>query len=148
MAQARLFLPARTLPPEPPARPSVPLVTLCVVVAFEATLLIGVAGAYLVSVARGASGAPGTAAGIAGFGVVLASGLWWFAFALWRGQRWARGPLLTWQILQAATAVSLLSSPQWPIAATLLVLAVAAVVLLLVPLVVAGTARSRSAKDL
>lgn len=141
-------MPTSATPPEQPARRPVLLVALFAVVALEAALLIGVAGAYLVSVARGASEAPGTAAGIAGFGLVLAASLLGCAIALWRGQRWARGPVLTWQVLQGATAVPLFSSAQWPIAVTLLVLAVVVFVLLLLPLVVAATTGSRSAVDL
>ena len=57
-------------PGEPWRRPGL-LLGVCVVVVLEAALLIGVAGAYLVSIVRGTSEAPGTAAGIAGFGALL-----------------------------------------------------------------------------
>jgi len=119
-----------------------------VVVVLEAALLIGVAGAYLVSIVRGTSEAPGTAAGIAGFGALLAAALLGCARALWRRRRWARGPVLTWQVLQGATAVSVLSGEQRPTAFALLAVALLGAVLLLLPPVIAATAGSGSSKDL
>jgi len=124
------------------------VVAVCAVVVFEAALLVGVAGGYLVSIARGSSEAPGTAAGIAAFGVVLAAALLCCALALWRGRRWARGPVFTWQALQGATAVSLLSGEQWPTALAVLVVALTGAVLLLLLPVVAATTGSGSAEDL
>jgi hypothetical protein len=131
----------------PRRRPAL-LVTVCAVVVLEAALLIGVAGAYLVAIARGASEAPGTAAGIAGFGAVVAAALLGCARALWRGRRWARGPVLTWQVLQGATAVSALSGEQRPTALALVAVAVLGAVLLLLPSVRGATAGSGSAVDL
>jgi len=134
-------------PGEPWRRPGL-LLGVCVVVVLEAALLIGVAGACLVSIVRGTSEAPGTAAGIAGFGALLAAALLGCARALWRGRRWARGPVLTWQVLQGATAVSVLSGEQRPTAFALLAVALLGAVLLLLPPVIAATAGSGSSKDL
>ena len=132
---------------EPRRRPGL-LLGVCLVVVLEAALLIGVAGAYLVSIARGASAAPGTAAGIAGFGALVAAALLGCARALWRGRRWARGPVLTWQVLQGATAVSVLSGAQRPIALALLAVSLLGAVLLLLPPVIAATAGSGGPEDL
>ena len=83
----------------------------------EAGALLGVAGWWTTQAAEGGitAGEGGiTAAEVflivfaAGVALVLAAA----ARALARGRRGARGPILTWQVLQAITATTVLGVPQ------------------------------------
>jgi len=56
-----------------------------------------------------------------------------------RGKRWARGPLITWQLFQLAVAVPLLQGSTPWIGAALLVLAVAVTVAMFTPSVLRVT---------
>ncbi|SDQ08633.1 hypothetical protein [Quadrisphaera sp. DSM 44207] len=115
------------------------LLAVVAAVALEALLLLGVVVLYAVELlgagAVDAAGATATAAlaGAAGLGLGAC------ARGLLAGRRWARAPVLTWQLLQAAVAVPLLAGPWWWAGAGLLVLAVVAGVGLFAPSVVAAT---------
>jgi len=81
-----------------------------VLVLIEAVVLVGMAVVFVVDVVRGV---PDLLAVLAlavffvGFALMLAGSV----RALWRGQRWGRGPLVTWQVLQAASVLTLTGVP-------------------------------------
>lgn len=113
------------------------LVAVVAAVALEAALLFGVAGFY-VARASGASDALGAVVAAALI-ALIGSFLLASARGLWRGQRWARAPVVTWQLLQLVVAVQLLSGPQWWLGAGLALLSVVAAGGLFVPSVVRQT---------
>lgn len=124
-------------------RARIAAVTLVLV---EAAGLIGVvlwwAGTVL-------SGGPGRTSELflAAFALAVAAALVAGARALYRRGRGSRGPLITWQVLQAATATSVLGVPAaagWAVA--VLVLSAAVVALLLVPGVVDVVVRADTAE--
>lgn len=51
---------------------------------------------------------------------VLALALWLLAGAAARGRRWARGPLLTWQLIGVPVSLSMANSRLWPLGIALL----------------------------
>ena len=66
---------------------------------------------------------------LAGFALLLAGGLAWGALAVWRERRAARGPLVTWQLLQLVVGINFLAEPHSPLIRTGLVAAVVVAVL-------------------
>lgn len=88
-----------------------PLRAAGLLVLAEAAVLVGMAVVFVTDVVRG--DAPGVAPALAltvffiGFALMLAGSV----RALWRGQRWGRGPVITWQVLQAASAITLTGVP-------------------------------------
>jgi hypothetical protein len=88
-------------PPEPARRARPPLLVAVIAgVALEAGLMLGVAAYYVAGVTRQAATDAGAALGAAALIVALGAFLLVCAWALWRGRRWARGPVMTWQLLQ------------------------------------------------
>lgn len=83
-----------------------PLRGALLVVVVEAAGLLGLAVAFLLDVLRGLVLDVGTTVAMAvfflGLAVVLIAG----GRALWRGRRWGRGPVITWQLLQAVMAIA------------------------------------------
>ena len=79
------------------------LVVVCVLVLLEATLLVGVGIAFGAQLVRGAS-VPGAAVFLLVFMLGVAAVLVASTRGLWRGRRWARSPVLTWQLLLAVLA--------------------------------------------
>jgi hypothetical protein len=111
-----------------------------VLTALEACGLLGVALWWGVG-AIGGAGVRGSEVFLAAFALGVAAVLVAAACLLARGRPGARGPIVTWQVLQAATATAVLGVPAagvWAVAAVVVALAV--VVLLLVP----GVAAVRS----
>lgn len=71
----------------------------------------------------------------AGTGIVLA----WTLKSLYRGKRWARGPLVTWQLFQLTVAIPVLQGSTPLIGVVLLLLAIIVMVGLFTPSVLAAT---------
>ena len=88
------------------ARPPWPLVTACLVIVLEAAALGGMAGTFVVDVVRGSVTAVGATLVMTVLFLGLAAVLVLAARALARGQRWGRGPAVTWQLLQGASGVA------------------------------------------
>jgi hypothetical protein len=131
-----------TAPPDQPARsgaPSVPLRVVVGVVGLEALLLLAVTVFFLGEIVlRGASDT-GAAVGTAALAALAGGFLGVCARALWRRQRWARGPVICWQLLQLLTAATTSFSERWWAPAMLLVASLVAGVGLLLPRVTAET---------
>ena len=60
---------------------------------------------------------------------------------LWQGKRWGRGPVITWQLLQFAVAVTSWGVLQWWALVPALVLPVVVTICLLLPASLAATAQ-------
>ncbi|GAB2977950.1 hypothetical protein [Actinotalea caeni] len=146
------------LPPEEPVRApapapvedpwrNLPLLAALVVAGLEAVALVVVAVGSVVSAARegwsGAAVAIALAVVLLLFVLLLVAGI----NALWHGRRWGRGPVLTWQLIQAAIAVGAVGEgPAWAVYPALAAsLAVAAGLLL--PASVAATNRPSSSSS-
>ncbi|MFD1507552.1 hypothetical protein FE374_12855 [Georgenia yuyongxinii] len=84
-----------------------PLRAALLAVVVEAAALVGLAGAFLLDVLRGLVLNVGTTVAMAVFFLGLALVLVAAGRALWRGRRWGRGPVITWQLLQAVTAIAM-----------------------------------------
>lgn len=119
-----------------PPRPAL-LVVACAVVLVQVAALVAAVVAGLVALARGAEAGPAL------FLVVLALGaaalLAGAVRGLWRGRRWGRGPVLTFQILVVVTAATWWGSGGGLPALVPIVLALVVAVSLLTPRVVAAT---------
>jgi len=112
---------------------------LCLLVVLQAGALVGMAVAWLTDLVRGASRLPGATVFLVVFALGLAAVLVLAARGLWAGRRWARSPVMTWQVLLVVMAVGWLGAdPAWWIVAVL-VSAVVVGVGLLMPRVVAAT---------
>ena len=79
-----------------------------VAVLTEVTALVGLALWWVVEMARGQASALGVALFLVVFALGVAAVLLGSVRALRRGRRWARGPVMTWQLLQGATAFAVL----------------------------------------
>lgn len=110
-------------------------------VGVEIVALVVGALLILVELVRGGS----QSVGVSGFLVVFALGVAAVLAASVRGllggQRWARSPVATWQILQGVVAVSSLQVGVTPWVVAALVLALAVLVLLMLRPVVEATTR-------
>jgi hypothetical protein len=123
----------------PGGRRPVALVVLCALVLLQAGLLVGLAGAWLLDLVRGAVQLPAATIFLVLFALGVAAVLALSVRALWSGRRWARSPVMTWQVLLVVMAVGWLGSDPSPWIAAVLVSAVAVAVGLLLPPVVAAT---------
>lgn len=102
--------PSTARPPKPPW--AVRAAALGAVV--EAALLVVGAVAWTAVLVTGGLDSPAAGVALVVLMLGLAAVLVLAARALRRGSRRARGPLVTWQLLQGATAVALLQSPDRP----------------------------------
>ncbi len=102
-------------PDVPDRNPPWPLVAALVGVLVEAIALAVAAVVLVAEVALGRAEAIASTVATGVFAAVLAVVLAAGARALWRGRRWGRGPLVTWQVLQGAVALSQVGSP-WLVA--------------------------------
>lgn len=93
-------------------------------VAVEVLALVAVVVFYGVELTRAAdrTGAVATAVVAA----ALAVGLAVCSRALLAGSRWARAPMLTWQLFQVVLTAPLATGPLWPVAVVFVLLAVVA----------------------
>lgn len=90
-----------------PVRAPVPLLVVFVLLVLEAGALAALGAGLVGDVVTGAAAAAGTSAALAVFYLAVAAGLVAAGRALLRGRRWARGPVVTWQLLQGACALAL-----------------------------------------
>ena len=119
----------------PPARPRRPpaLLVAAVVAAAEALVLVGVAVAA-VAVTLTAGGSLLAVVPLVVLPLAIAAGLVFAARGLLRGRRWARAPVVTWQLFQVVLLQPALDRPSLlPWAVALLVVSVVAVVAVLTP---------------
>jgi hypothetical protein len=99
---------------ETPERSDNPLRTLvAALVLIEAALPIGGAVVALVNTLTSTPDNAAFLLSLAAIGLVLGAGLAVCARGVLRGLRWARGPVLTWQLLQAGVAMPLSTSSSW-----------------------------------
>ena len=122
------------------------LTALLVGVGIEVAVLVVGAVLLLVELVRGGSQSFGVSAFLVVFALGVAAVLAASLRGLLRGQRWARSPVATWQILQGVVAISSLQVGVTPWVVAALVLAVVVLVLLMLrPVVEATTRDSRAA---
>ncbi len=114
------------------------LAPLCLLVLLEAALLVGLGVAFAVEIVRG-SQVVGAMAFLVVFALAVAAVLALSARGLWRGRRWARSPVLTWQLFLVVLAVGWLQVEATGWAAGILAVALAVAIGLLTPGVVAAT---------
>ena len=121
------------------------LAVLCVLVVLQAGALVGMAVAFVTDLVRGVSELPGATVFLAVFALGVAAVLVLAARGLWAGRRWARSPIMTWQVLLVVMSVGWFSAdPAWWVVAVLLSALVVGVGLLLPPVVAATVDRPRS----
>lgn len=87
-------------------RPPLALVVACLVVAVEALALIVLALRLVIGVISGAAELTGPTLVMALMFAALAALQLAGAWALFRGRRWGRGPVITWQLLLIAIGIS------------------------------------------
>lgn len=108
--------------------------------ALEAALLLGVAGLYIARTVAGTGDAPVVALVTAALAAVIGGFLVYSCRGLWRGRRWARAPVVTWQLLQLAVSVQALAGGAPWGGAVVVAVSVAVLVGLFTPAVVRATA--------
>lgn len=101
------------------------MVLVTAAVGLEALLVIGYGVFLAVETAVAVATERLAAAVLAVMVVALGGGLAVLARSVLAGRRWARSPVLVWQVLQASVAVPALSTARWPVGVVLLVLCVA-----------------------
>lgn len=122
------------------------LVVVCVLVLLEAALLVGVGIAFGAQLVRGAS-VPGAAVFLLAFMLGVAAVLVASVRGLWRGRRWSRSPVLTWQLLLAVLSFGWLGVERTWWAGLVLAAAVVVGVGLVLPSVVAVTTGTAARKS-
>lgn len=125
-------------PAHPHGRPAALLVVVAAV-ALEALVLLAAGAGYVVLlVTRGTADLLFAALTVT-LAVAVGVGLLACARGLLRAQRWARAPVVTWQLLQAATVVPALGGGFGPAAGVLVALSAVVVVGLFLPAVARAT---------
>jgi hypothetical protein len=120
-------------------RRPVVLVVVCLLVLVEALAFVGLALGWLVELLRGRTEIPGAVAFLVAFALGMAVLLAACARGLWRGRRWARSPVVLWQVLLVVLAIGWLGSGITPWGVAVVVIALITGVGLLLPSVVAVT---------
>ncbi|MET0789696.1 MAG: hypothetical protein ABWY33_10675 [Cellulomonas sp.] len=123
------------------------LLLVCLMVTLEAAAFLGLGIAWAADVVRGAATMPAASLFLAAFGVGVALLLLLAARGLWRGRRWARSPVIMWQILLVVLALGWLGADPSAWAVAVLVVATLVGVGLLLPSVVAVTTARRDAPE-
>jgi len=100
-------------------------------VALEAVLLALAAIVFLVASVASARDSRAALIALAALAAALAAGLAVSARGVARGLRWTRGPVVTWQLVQAGVGLPLSTSQDWWAGVPLLGIAVVIVVLVL-----------------
>jgi len=118
---------------------SVPLAAVCALVLAEALAFLGLGVAFVVDLTRGNADLPAATVFLALFALGVAVLLSGAARGLWRGRRWARSPVMTWQILLVVMSLGWLGVEASVWAVAVAVVAVLVAVGLLLPPVVAAT---------
>ena len=128
-------------PTPAPARPDRPaaLVVVCLLTLLEAASALGLAVAWGVELVRGIAVRPAATVFLIVFGLAIALVLAASARGLWRGRRWARSPVMTWQIMLVVLSIGWLGVESSVWAWGVLAAAVVVGVGLLLPAVVAVT---------
>ena len=122
----------------PTDSPSLPLRVVVGAVLVEGVLYLGVTAFFIAEIVFGRPADVLAATVIAALAGLVAGFLLLCARALWWRRRWARGPVMAWQLIQLLTAVTTTFSELWMVIALATVSLVAGVGLLL-PRVVAET---------
>lgn len=115
------------------------LFVVCLLVLVEALAFVGLAVAWLVGLVRGRTEIPGAVVFLVVFSLGMAALLAACARGLWRGRRWARSPVILWQVLLVVLALGWLSSGVTPWGVAVVVLGLVVGIGLLLPSVVAAT---------
>lgn len=138
--------PPRPTGPRPPSvRPTV-VVLVCALVLLQALALLAAAVTAAVVLVRG-SDLPGPAVFLGVLAALVAVVLLAAARALWRGgSRWARSPVMTWQVLLGVLAVGWLGVESSVWAGAVLVVTVVTAVALVMPPVTAWTVPARDGR--
>ncbi|AEE46658.1 hypothetical protein [Cellulomonas fimi] len=124
-----------------------PLVVACVLTLLESVVVGAMGVAFLVDLVRGRTVIPAATVFLVVFCAGVATLLVLAARALWNGRRWARSPVMTWQVLLVVLSVGWLQVEMTPWALAVLAVAVVLGVLLLLPQVVAATSQTRPPAD-
>ncbi|WP_028044864.1 hypothetical protein [Cellulomonas sp. URHE0023] len=119
------------------------LVAVCSFVVVEAAAFAGLGLAVAAELVRGRATMPGATAFLALCALGVAALLGLCARGLWRGRRWARSPVMMWQILLVVLAVGWYSAEPSAWALVVIGLSVAIGVGLLLPAVVRATTPAR-----
>jgi hypothetical protein len=121
----------------PPKATRDPLrVLVAALVGVEAALLLVAAGFLVFRATTSDQESPLELISLAAIALAVGAGLAWCARGVLAGLRWTRGPVLTWQLLQAAVGAPLCSMGSWRVGVPLLAVAVVAGVLIAGPRVV------------
>lgn len=116
-----------------------PLRAVCLLVLVEAVAFAVLGAAFLVELVRGRSVLAGASLFLVAFALGVAAVLAAAARGLWRGRRWARSPVMTWQIMLVVLALGWFGvEPTWW-SAVVVAVAVLVGAGLLLPTVVAAT---------
>jgi len=116
------------------------VVAVCLLVLLEAAVFAGLGVAYVVDLFHADSDLVGASAFLAVFFLAMAALLALCVRGLWRGRRWARSPVVTWQVLLVVLALAAMSSGVSTVVSVgVVVLAGAILVGLFVPTVHAAT---------
>jgi hypothetical protein len=99
-------------------------------VALESVLLVAAAVALLVNAVTADRDNPAALIALAAIALFVGAALAICARGVMRGLRWTRGPVLTWQLLQAGVAMPLSTSGAWWAGAPLLAVSVVVGVLI------------------
>ena len=124
--------------PAPTRRP-VALVVVCALVLLEAGLLVGLAAAWVADLVRGQVQLPAATIFLTLFSLGVAAVLVLATRGLWQGRRWARSPVMTWQVLLVVMSIGWIGAESSPWVVAVLVVALGVGVGLLLPPVVAAT---------
>ncbi|ROS31249.1 hypothetical protein EDF34_0905 [Cellulomonas sp. PhB150] len=117
---------------------------MCLLVLVEALAFVGLAVAWLVDLVRNGAELPGAVVFLVVFCLGIAALLGFSARGLWNSRRWARSPVITWQVLLVVLALGWLGAEVTVWGVAVLVVALVIGVGLLLPSVVAATARTGS----
>ncbi len=123
-------------------RPSIALQAVVAAVLLEAVILVGVAVFFVVEIFIARPADAVAAAVIAALALLVGAFLGLCARALRAGRRWARSPVITWQLLMVLGVVPSLMGERWYAAVPLLALGLVAGGGLLLPAVVKETTGS------
>ena len=123
-------------------RPPILLVVCCLVV-LEAAAFAGLGLAVGAELVRGRATMPGATAFLALCGLGIGALLGLCARGLWRGRRWARSPVIMWQILLVVLALGWFGAEPSAWALVVVAIALAIGVGLLLPAVVRATTPPR-----
>lgn len=103
----------------------------------QVAALAGFGITFLVDLARGVDLSVGAVLGMAAFALGTAALLLVCVRALWLHRRWARGPVITWQLLMVAVGLSQTALGPWMVVVA--ALGAVTTVLLLLPASIAAT---------